>query len=100
MLAGAAIVYAAGSNARPATSSERAAIVAAFRASDGNAAQVRGVYVSRSNATLAVVCARTPEAGTRAYLFRRGGRAWHYLTGGPVGKAGSPAERALKRACG
>jgi hypothetical protein len=85
--------------ARPASGSERAAIVAAFTASDGNASQVHGVFVSRSNPSLAVVCARTPEAGARSYVFGHSRHAWRYVTGGPVGRTGSSSERALERAC-
>ena len=91
---------AASSNATPATGAERAAIIGAYRASDGNPSQVRAVFVSRSNPNLAVVCARTPEAGTRAYVFNHHGHTWHYATSGPAGKAGDPAERTLERACG
>lgn len=94
------IACAAHSGARPATKSERSAIIAAFTASDGNATEVHGVFVSRSNAGLAVVCTRTPEAGTLSYVFHRAGRAWRYLTSGPVGKTGNSAQRALERACG
>ena len=83
---------AANSNAKPATGAERAAIIGAYRASDGNPSpQVRAVFVSRSNPNLAVVCARTPEAGTRAYVFSHQGHTWHYATSGPAGKAGDSA---------
>ena len=90
---------AASSNAKPATGAERAAIIGAYRASDGNPSQVRAVFVS-TNPNLAVVCARTPEAGTRAYVFSHQGHTWHYATSGPAGKAGDSAERTLERACG
>ena len=40
---------AASSSARPATRSERSAIMAAFTANDGSSSEVHGVYVSRSN---------------------------------------------------
>ncbi|HEV3035785.1 MAG TPA: hypothetical protein VGX72_13460 [Solirubrobacteraceae bacterium] len=91
---------AAGSGARPASRSERTAIVAAFTANDGNSSEVHGVYVSRSNSSLAVVCAHTPEAGTRAFVFGHSQRSWRYVTSGPVGRAGNSADRRLEQACG
>lgn len=93
-------VEAAGAGARPATRSERATIIAAYSAADGNASEVRGVFVSRSDPSLAVVCARTPEAGTRSYVFAQSRHRWRYVTSGPVGKAGDSTERTLERACG
>lgn len=90
----------AGSNARPATRSERSAIASAFTTNDGNSSEVRGVYVSRSNSSLAVVCARTPEAGTQAFVFRHVQRAWRYVTSGRVGRAGNAFDRSLEQACG
>ena len=90
---------ATNSSARPATKSERAAIMAAFTANDGSSSEVHGVYVSRSNSSLAVVCARTPEAGKQAFVLRHVGRSWRYVTSGPVGSAGSAADRSLERAC-
>lgn len=91
---------AAGSSARPATKSERSAIMASFVANDGSSSEVHGVYVSRSNSSLAVVCIRTPEAGTQAFVFRHASRSWRYVTSGSAGSAGSPADRLLERACG
>jgi len=93
-------VLAASSSARPATRSERSAIVKAFAASDGSASQVHGVYLSRSNSSLAVVCVRTPESGIKAYVFGRAGRSWRNVAGGSVGQAGNSADRRLERACG
>lgn len=95
----AADALASGSLARPATKSERAAIVKSFIANDGSATGVDGVYVSRSNAGLAVVCQRTPEAGVKAYVFGHSHSSWHYLAGGSPGRAGSSADRRLERAC-
>jgi len=92
--------FAGGSSARPATKSERSAIMASFTANDGSASEVHGVYVSRSNSSLAVVCVRTPEAGTQAYVFRHASRSWRYMTSGSPGSAGSSADRLLERACG
>lgn len=92
--------FAAGSSARPATKSERSAIMASFTANDGSSSEVHGVYVSRSNSSLAVVCVRTPEAGTQAFVFRHVSRSWRYVTSGSAGSAGSPADRRLERACG
>jgi hypothetical protein len=86
--------------ARPATKSERSAIMASFTANDGNSSEVRGVYVSRSNASLAVVCARTPEAGIQAFVFGRVQRSWRYVASGSVGHAGNAADRRLEGACG
>jgi len=91
---------AAGSSARAATGSERSAIVASFIANDGSSSEVHGVYVSRSNSSLAVVCVRTPEAGTQAFVFRHVSRSWRYVTSGSAGSAGSSADRLLERACG
>jgi hypothetical protein len=96
----AADAQASTSVARPATKSERSALVHVFAANDGSASQVHGVYVSRSNASLAVVCARTPEAGTRAYVFSHARGSWRYVTSGAVGRACNSADRALERACG
>jgi hypothetical protein len=90
----------ARSGARPAAGSQRAAIVAALEASDGNPAEVHGVFVSRSHPGLAVVCVRTPEAGKRAFVFAQRMRSWRYLTSGLVGKTGNSIQRALERACG
>ncbi|HME04031.1 MAG TPA: hypothetical protein VKG38_13495 [Solirubrobacteraceae bacterium] len=90
---------AGSSSARPATRSERVAIMKSFATSDGNSAAVNGVYVSRSNASLAVVCERTPEAGVQAYVFGRTRGSWRYLTGGSAGRAGNSADRRLERAC-
>lgn len=95
----AASALAASSPARPASRSERAAIIKSFAASDGNSHGVSGVYVSRSNASLAIVCQRTPEAGVRAYVFGRTHASWHYVTSGSPGHAGNSADRNLERAC-
>ncbi len=96
----AADALAASASARPASRSERAAIMAYFTANDGSSSEVHGVYVSRSNSSLAVVCARTPEAGIQAFVLARTHRSWRYLTSGPVGRAGNSADRRLERACG
>jgi hypothetical protein len=74
--------------------------MASFIANDGGSSGVRGVYVSQSNSSLAVVCLRTPEAGSQAFVFRRAGRSWRYVTNGPTGRTGRPADRRLERACG
>lgn len=74
--------------------------MAAFDANDGNSSEVHGVYVSRSNASLAVVCVRTPEAGSQAFVFSHAQRSWRYVTSGSVGRAGSLADRRLEQACG
>jgi hypothetical protein len=86
-------------NARPATRSERQAVSAAFAREDGNASQIRAVDVSRSNSSLAVACAKTPEAGTYAYVFVRSHGRWRYTTSGRPGRVGSVADRKLERAC-
>jgi hypothetical protein len=91
---------ASSSSSRPATKSERSAIMATFTANDGSASEVHGVYVSRSNSNLAVVCARTPDAGSQAFVFRHAQRSWLYVTSGSPGRAGSSADRRLERACG
>ncbi len=94
-----ASALAASSSARPATRAERAAIMKSFAANDGNSSAVDGVYVSRSNSSLAVVCERTPEAGPRAYVFGRARSSWRYLAGGAPGHAGNSADQRLERAC-
>jgi hypothetical protein len=58
------------------------------------------VYVSRSNPSLAVVCIRTPEAGTQAFVLHHTRRSWRYLTSGAVGSTGTLSDRRLERACG
>jgi hypothetical protein len=90
---------AGSSSARPATKSERAAIMASFTTNDGSSSEVHGVYVSRSNSSLAVVCAHTPEAGIQAFVFGRVHRSWRYVTSGSVGHAGNSADRSLEGAC-
>ncbi|MHB8241896.1 MAG: hypothetical protein ACYDHN_07875 [Solirubrobacteraceae bacterium] len=87
-------------DARSATRSERAAILSVYAREDGSASQVRSVYVSRANASLAVACARTPEAGTFAYVFARSHGHWRYATSGRPGRVGNAAERRLELACG
>ncbi len=74
--------------------------MASFTANDGSSSEVHGVYVSRSNSSLAVVCVRTPEAGIQAYVFGHARRSWRYLTSGSVGHAGNSADRRLEGACG
>jgi hypothetical protein len=96
----AATALASRGSARPATKSERSAIMASFTANDGSSSEVHGVYVSRSNASLAVVCVRTPEAGTQAFVFGHVQRSWRYVTSGSVGRAGNSADRRLEGACG
>jgi len=98
-LALAANAGAASSLARSATRSERAAIMRSLIANDGSASGVDGVYVSRSNSSLAVVCERTPEAGVQAYVFGHSHGSWHYLASGSPGRSGSSADRRLERAC-
>jgi hypothetical protein len=55
--------------------------------------------VSRANSSLAVVCAKTPESGTFAYVFARTHAHWRYATSGRPGRAGSGSQRQLERAC-
>lgn len=101
VLVPASSALASSSAVRPATKSERAAIMSAFTANDGSSAEVRGVYVSRSSSSLAVVCVRTPEAGSQAFVFHHAQRSWRYVTSGSVGRAGSLAYRRLEQqACG
>jgi len=91
---------AATPSARPATRSERAAILKAFTANDGSPYGVHGVYVSRSNSSLAVVCVHTPEAGIQGFVFGRLHGSWRYVTSGRAGRAGNFADRRLEHACG
>jgi len=74
--------------------------MASFTANDGSASEVRGVYVSRSDSNLAVVCTHTPEAGPRAYVLSHVRHSWRYVTSGPPGSVGNTADRRLERACG
>jgi hypothetical protein len=94
-----ATALAVSPSARPATRSERSAIMKSFNASDGGATGVHGVYVSRSNSSLAVVCVRSPEAGIQAFVFDRAQRSWRFVTYGLAGHAGNSADRRLERAC-
>jgi len=71
----------------------------AYRAVDGNSSSINGVYVSRSNASLAVVCEKTPEASEQSYVFGRSRSTWRYLTSGSRGRAGNTADRRLELAC-
>ncbi len=96
----AASALASNSYARPANRAERSAIMAAFTANDGSSSEVHGVYVSRTNSRLAVVCVRTPEAGPEAYIFHQVQRSWRYAASGPVGRAGNSTDRRLEQACG
>jgi hypothetical protein len=99
-LTAAAAAVASSSSARPATRSERAAIIKALVANDGSSAGVHGVFVSRSNASLSVVCVHTPEAGIQAFVFGRTRGSWRYVTSGRPGRAGNSADRRLEQACG
>ena len=100
ILSSASAFASTGANARPATRSERSAVVALFGREDGNSSLVRSVFVSRSNSSLAVACVKTPEAGTFAYIYIRSGGRWHGSTSGKPGHAGNSADRQLERACG
>lgn len=84
----------------PAKGTQRSAIMKSLTANDGSSAQVRGVYVSSSNSSLAVVCIRTPEAGIQAFVLNHVGHSWRYATSGAVGRAGNAADRRLEHACG
>jgi hypothetical protein len=99
-LTAAAAAVASSSSARPATRSERAAVMKAFVANDGSSSGVHGVYVSLSNTSLSVVCVHTPEAGIQGFVFGRAGHSWRYVTSGRAGHAGNSADRRLERACG
>jgi hypothetical protein len=90
---------AAGSASKPAAGATRSAVLKAFSAADGNASEVRGVYLSRSNAALAAVCEKTPEAGYRAYVFAHVHGSWRLTVLGVPGRAGNAADRQLERAC-
>ena len=91
---------ASGPSVRRASSAERRAIVAYYVKEDGGSSRgVYGVYVSRTNSSLAVLCARTPEAGNEAFVVRRSHGGWRYETSGKPGRAGSSSDRQLERAC-
>jgi len=96
----AASALASSSGARSASRSERTSILKAYAANDGGStSSVNGVYVSRSNASLAVVCERTPEAGEQTFVFGHSRGSWRYLAGGSRGRAGNAADRRLELAC-
>jgi phosphoglucomutase len=90
---------AAGAAAKPAAGATRSAVLKAFAAADGNASEVKGIYVSRSNAALAVVCEKTPEAGYRAYVFAGAHGSWRLSALGVPGRAGNSSDRQVERAC-
>ncbi|MEA2298694.1 MAG: hypothetical protein QOF77_1630 [Solirubrobacteraceae bacterium] len=89
----------AASTVRPAGKTDRAALVRALVRQDGTSAGVTGVSISRSHPSLAVVCQRTPDGGRVAYLFKRRGHAWSYLTDSRSAAPRSALERGLERAC-
>lgn len=89
----------AGSPARPASRSERSAILKVLAAEDGSTSGVTGVYVSRSNSNLALACERTPERRLEAYVFTRSRGRWHLSAYGPARRAGNATDRSLEAAC-
>lgn len=95
----ASAAFASNSNARPASRAERQAIISALVAQDGSASGVDGVYVSRSNGGLAVVCERTPERRLESYVFVHGGGKWRFSAYGPSTRMGNSADRRLELAC-
>jgi hypothetical protein len=84
---------------RRAGPTDRAALIRALVRQDGTSAGVTGVYVSQSRSRLAVVCQRTPDGGKVAYLFKRAGRSWSYVTDSHSHSPRSSLEAALERAC-
>lgn len=90
----------ASSSARPATHSERSALIAAYRHNDGNSSAIRGVYISRSSSSLGVVCTSSPEAGVQAAVFQHSGRSWRLVAQGRAGHAGTSTDKRLETACG
>lgn len=99
LLAAGAATAVASSPARPATGSARSGLISGFTANDGSSSEIHGVYVSTTDANLGVVCIRTPDAGAQAYVFRRAGRTWRYVTSGAPGRTGSAADRRLELVC-
>lgn len=95
-----ASAVASGGPWSPARASQRSAVIKSFAANDGSSAQVRGVSISSSDSSLAVVCVRSPEAGIQAFVLNQVGRSWRYATSGPAGRAGNAADRRLEHACG
>jgi hypothetical protein len=85
--------------AHPATGTARSGLISTFTASDGSAAEIRGLYLANTNPPLGVVCIRTPDAGAQAYVFRRSGRSWRYVTSGVPGRSGNATDRQLERSC-
>jgi hypothetical protein len=88
-----------GSGARPASAAERHAIISALVAQDGSAGDIVGVYVSRSNANLAVACERTPERQLVSFVFVRRGGKWRVSAYGPARRTGNSTDRRLELAC-
>ncbi|HWH09511.1 MAG TPA: hypothetical protein VG165_00135 [Solirubrobacteraceae bacterium] len=89
----------AASAVRPAGHADRAALIRALVRQDGSSAGVTSTYISRSSPTLAVVCQLTPDSGKVAYVFRRSGRTWSYVTNSRSGRPKSSAQRSLEATC-
>jgi hypothetical protein len=88
----------ASSVVRPANRSDRSGLIRALVREDGTSRGVSGVYISRSNPRLGVVCQRTPDSGKVGWVFRRAGGAWSYVTSSRA-SAGSALERRLAHLC-
>lgn len=89
----------ASGGTRTATHSERSAILKVLKANDGSTSGVTGVYVSRSNSALAIVCERSPEGGPEAYVFTRSGSHWRLSAFGRARHAGNSTDRSLETVC-
>lgn len=88
----------ASSVARSANRSERSGLIRALVREDGTSRGVSGVYISRSDPRLGVVCQRTPDSGKVGWVFRRAGGGWSYVTSSRA-SAGSAPERRLEHVC-
>lgn len=84
---------------RAAGDADHAALIAALVRQDGSSVGVTATYLSRSTPSLAVVCQRTPDAGKVAYVFKRSGRRWTYVTNSRNGRPRSATQRVLEGAC-
>jgi hypothetical protein len=89
----------AASSLRHAGPTDRAALIRALVRQDGTSAGVTGVYVSQARSKLAVVCQRTPDGGKVAYVFKRAGRSWTYVTDSHARSPRSAVEAGLEGAC-
>jgi hypothetical protein len=88
----------ASSVVRAAGRSDRSSMIRALVREDGTSSGVTGVYISRANSRLGVVCQHTPDGRRVGYVFQRRGRSWSYVTSSLV-STGSALDRRLEHVC-